>query len=63
MLVEQLIAQLQKLPPKATVYKSNSSGCSECNPECIDHYDSAHSVTYLAEGHWPNHRLKDIVVI
>lgn len=46
MTVAELIAQLQKLPQDAQVYRYVCDGCLECNPEGIEHYEKVYEATY-----------------
>jgi len=46
MTVAELIAALQRLPKDAQVYRYVNDGCSECNPEGIEHYDPVGDPTF-----------------
>lgn len=63
MKVKELIEKLSKLPLEAEVRKSSCEGCEECNPEGMDYYNDIYSVEFKEEGDYPNHKLKNIVVL
>jgi hypothetical protein len=63
MKVKELLEQLKKMPLDAEVLKSNSEGCSECNPEGMEHLSSLYSVEFKKEGDYPYNSKKNIVVL
>lgn len=48
MTVAELVAKLLTMPQDAEVWKSDASGCHECNPEGIDYYSEINGV-YLGD--------------
>lgn len=63
MIVSELIEKLRKQPQDARVYLVDYEGCSECNSEAMPHHSNVYDVKFQAEGEYPSHDLKNIVVI
>lgn len=52
--VGELIEALLKVDPALPVYKSDSSGCSECNPYGISYETEVYSTEVVSVGSgWP----------
>lgn len=65
MTVHDLIMKLLLLPQDAEVVKSNTDGCPECNPECMEAYHDIRLLEYYQPGRapYPNHDIKKKLVV